>query len=76
VGNGSIVLHEVEVEPWSIVAANSVVLNGTRVPSGGVAMGSPAVVREDKARRELITGGVSAYVARAERYRRELRRLD
>jgi carbonic anhydrase/acetyltransferase-like protein (isoleucine patch superfamily) len=76
VGNGSIVLHEVEVEPWSIVAANSVVLNGTRVPSGAVAVGSPAVVREGKARRALVTEGVEAYVARAERFRRDLRRLD
>lgn len=76
VGNGSIVLHEVEVEPWSIVAANSVVLNGTHVPSGAVAVGSPAEVREGKARRELITEGVDAYLARADRFRRELRRLD
>ena len=76
VGNGSIVLHEVEVEPWSIIAANSVVLNGTHVPSGAIAVGSPAVVKEGRARRELITEGVEAYLARAERFRRELRRLD
>ena len=75
IGNGSIVLHEVVVEPWSIVAANSVVLNGTHVPSGAVAVGSPAVVKEGRARRELITKGAEAYVARAERFRRELRRV-
>jgi carbonic anhydrase/acetyltransferase-like protein (isoleucine patch superfamily) len=76
VGNGSIVLHEVEIEPWAIVAANSVVLNGTHVPSGAIAVGSPATIREGKARREIITEGVDAYVARADRFRRELRRLD
>jgi carbonic anhydrase/acetyltransferase-like protein (isoleucine patch superfamily) len=76
VGNGSIVLHEVEVEPWSIVAANSVLLNGTRVPSGAIAVGSPAVIKEGRARREVITEGVQAYTERAERFRRELRRLD
>lgn len=76
VGNGSIVLHEVEVEPWSIVAANSVVLNGTRVPSGAIAVGSPAAVKPGKARRELITQGVDTYVRRAARFRSELRRLD
>lgn len=76
VGNGSIVLHHVVVEPWSIVAANSVVLNGTKVPSGAIAVGSPAVVKEGRARPELITEGVAAYVARAERFRRELRRID
>lgn len=76
VGNGSIVLHRVQIEPWSIVAANSVVLNDTHVPSGAIAVGSPAVIREGKARREIITDGVRAYVERAERFRRELRRLD
>ncbi len=76
VGNGSIVLHEVVVESWSIIAANSVVLNGTHVPSGAIAVGSPAVVKEGRARPELITEGVEAYVARAERFRHELRRLD
>lgn len=76
VGNGSIVLHRVEVGPWAIVAANSVVLNDTHVPSGAVAVGSPATIREGKARREIITEGVQAYVARAERFRHELRRLD
>ena len=76
IGNGSIVLHEVVVHPWSIVAANSVVLNGTVVPSGSIAVGSPAVVKEGRARPELITEGVDAYVARAERFRLDLRRID
>ena len=76
VGNGSIVLHEVEVESWAIVAANSVVLNGTHVPSGAIAVGSPATIKEGRARREVITMGVDAYVQRAERFRNELRRLD
>jgi carbonic anhydrase/acetyltransferase-like protein (isoleucine patch superfamily) len=76
IGNGSIVLHEVVVHQWSIVAANSVVLNGTIVPSGSIAVGSPAVVKEGRARRELITEGVEAYVARAERFRTDLRRID
>ena len=76
VGNGSIVLHDVDVESWSIVAANSVVLNGTRVPSGSIAAGSPVVIREGRARRELIAQSAAAYVARAERFRYELRRID
>ena len=76
VGNGSIVLHEVEVESWAIVAANSVVLNGTHVPSGAIAVGSPATIKAGRARREVITTGVEAYVQRADRFRNELRRLD
>jgi carbonic anhydrase/acetyltransferase-like protein (isoleucine patch superfamily) len=76
VGNGAIVLHRVVVESWSIVAANSVVLNDTRVPSGAIAVGSPATIKEGRARREIISDAVDAYVKRAELFRTELRRLD
>jgi carbonic anhydrase/acetyltransferase-like protein (isoleucine patch superfamily) len=76
VGSGSIVLHRVVAEPWSIIAANSVVLNDTFVPSGAVAVGSPAAIKEGAARRELVMDGVDEYLARAERFRRELRRID
>jgi carbonic anhydrase/acetyltransferase-like protein (isoleucine patch superfamily) len=76
VGNGSIVLHDVIVRSWSIVGANAVLLNGTEVPSGSIAVGSPAVIKEGRARRDVIVDGVEAYVARAARFRAELRRLD
>ncbi|HEY5664163.1 MAG TPA: gamma carbonic anhydrase family protein [Ilumatobacter sp.] len=76
VGNGSIVLHEAVVHPWSIVAANSVVLNGTVVPTGAIAVGSPAVIKEGRARPELVIEGVEAYVTRSARFRNELRRID
>ena len=76
VGNGSIVLHEVEVHPWSIVGANAVLLNGTIVPSGAIAVGAPAVVKPGRARPEIITEGVDAYVTRSKRFRDELRRID
>jgi carbonic anhydrase/acetyltransferase-like protein (isoleucine patch superfamily) len=76
VGNGSIVLHEAIVRSWAIVAANSVVLNGTDVPSGAIAVGSPAVIKEGRARAELIESGVEAYVERSRRFRAELRRID
>jgi carbonic anhydrase/acetyltransferase-like protein (isoleucine patch superfamily) len=76
VGNGSIVLHRAQVRSWSIVAANSVVLNDTEVPSGAIAAGSPAAIKLDRARPEMIQEGVQAYVERARRFRSELRRLD
>jgi carbonic anhydrase/acetyltransferase-like protein (isoleucine patch superfamily) len=76
VGNGAIVLHRVVVESWSIVAANSVVLNDTLVPSGAIAVGSPATIKEGRARREIISDAVEAYVKRAELFRTELRRID
>lgn len=73
VGNGAIVLHRVVVHTGAIVAANAVVLNDTDVPSGAVAMGVPAKIREGAARRSEIDNGVASYVARAARYRAELR---
>ena len=59
VGNGAIVLHRAIVRSGAIVAANSVVLNDTEVPSGAIAVGSPATIREGRARRELIDEGVA-----------------
>lgn len=76
IGNAAMVLHRCTLGLGSIVAANSVVLNDTEVPPGGLAVGTPAVVRPGKARRELIDEGVASYVARVAEYRRDLRRLD
>ena len=76
VGNGSIVLHQVIARSWSIVAANSVVLDGTDIPSRAIAAGSPAVIKPDRAKPELISAGVEAYVERARRFRTDLRRID
>ena len=58
------------------MAANAVVLNNTHVPAGALAVGAPAVVKEGRARREDIEMGVRAYVAKAERFAREMRRID
>jgi carbonic anhydrase/acetyltransferase-like protein (isoleucine patch superfamily) len=76
IGVGSVVLHRVVVNSWAIVAANAVVLNDTIVPSGALAVGTPAVIKEGRARREDIERGVASYVERAARFRAELRRLD
>ena len=76
IGVGSIVLHRVVVHSGAIVAANAVVLNDTVVPSGALAVGTPATIKEGRARREDIERGVASYVERAERFRSELRRLD
>ncbi|MGA9275643.1 gamma carbonic anhydrase family protein [Ilumatobacter sp.] len=76
VGNASMVLHRCVVRTGSIVAANAVVLNGTEVPSGAIAVGTPAVIKEGRARRADIDLGSQEYVRRAAQYRSELRRLD
>ena len=64
------------VRSWAIVAANSVVLYDVEVPSGAIAAGSPAVIKEGRAQRDVITHGVAEYLARGVRFRNELRRLD
>ncbi len=75
VGNGSIVLHRAIVRTGAIVAANAVVLNDTEVPSGAIAVGAPAVIKEGRAKQQMITGGVASYVGRTARYRDQLRRI-
>ncbi len=75
VGNGAMVLHRSVVHSWAIVAANSVVLYDVDVPTDAVAVGSPAVIKPGRVRREMITQGVESYVARARRFRDDLRRL-
>ena len=76
VANGAIVLHRSVVGTGAIVAANAVVLYDVDVPAGALAVGIPATIKPDRARMEEITRGVDTYMTRAERFRRELRRVD
>jgi len=76
VGNAAMVLHRSVIRSWSIVAANSVVLYDVEVPSDAIAAGSPAVIKQGRAQRDLITHAVAEYIARGVRFRNELRRLD
>lgn len=75
IGNGSIVMHRVLVRAGAVVGANSVVLNGTEIPSGALAVGSPAIIKEGRARPEEIRMASMSYVARSRRFRSELRRI-
>lgn len=76
IGNHAQVLHRAVIRSGSIVAANSVVLPDLEVPSGAMAVGSPAQVKLDRARIEEIQFGAASYRARIEEYRTGLRRLD
>ena len=75
VGSGSVVLHGVVVSTGAIVGANSVLLNGTFVPKGALAVGSPAVIKEGRARQDEVESSSEVYVEKAKRYRAELRRI-
>lgn len=74
VGNGAVVLHEAVVRSWSLVGSNAVVPNRFEVPSGSMALGVPARLREG-----VVEGQfddlVETYRARARLYRSQLRRL-
>ena len=77
VGNGAVVLHHAVVGAGALVGSNAVVTNAMVVPAGQMALGIPAKVRpggDDQA--AGIRLGMLSYVARAQRYRDELRRID
>ena len=76
VSSGAIVLHRARICSGAIVGANSVVLNDTVVPANALAVGSPAVIKEGRARSQDIAYGAANYVQRTARFHRELRRLD
>jgi carbonic anhydrase/acetyltransferase-like protein (isoleucine patch superfamily) len=76
VGTGSIVLHRAVIERDALVGAGAVVPNDMVVPSRAMALGVPAKLRPDTVDPAEIDTLVAGYVANAQRYRSELRRLD
>ncbi len=76
VGNGAVVLHNAVVGEAALVGSNAVVPGAMVIPSRAMALGVPARIREDAVDPEPLRLAVESYVARGERYRRELRRID
>jgi carbonic anhydrase/acetyltransferase-like protein (isoleucine patch superfamily) len=70
-----VVLHGAVVHPGAIVGANAVVLDGTEVPTGALAVGAPATIKAGAAKAEAITHGRDVYVEKARAYRDGLRRI-
>ena len=75
IGNAAMVLHRCVVRSGAVVAANSVLLNDVEVPSGALAVGTPAVIKLGRARLEDTRDGVQAYLDRIPLYRAGLRRV-
>lgn len=75
VGNGSVVLHNAIVSSHSLVGSNAVVGNNMVVPSGAMALGVPAKMREGVIQPGQFDMPVQSYVAQGRRYRAELRRI-
>lgn len=76
IGNASMVLHRCIVRTRSVVAANAVVLDDTEVPSGALAVGTPASIKPGRANADFIALAAEDYAQRGRRYRQELRRVD
>jgi carbonic anhydrase/acetyltransferase-like protein (isoleucine patch superfamily) len=75
VGNGSVVLHRAVVRSHSLVGSNAVVPNGFEVPTGAMALGVPATLREGVVQPGQFEETVQIYVDRGERYRATLRQM-
>lgn len=75
IGMGAVLLDGAEVGELSIVAAQSLVRVGFKVPAGTLAAGVPAVVKREltQAERDEILRSAQRYADMAERYRKHLR---
>ena len=76
VGSGSIVLHNAVIGREAIVGASAFVGNNRVVPPLAMALGVPAVIKENAVKPGHFDLGMESYVHRARRYRDDLRRLD
>ena len=76
IGSMSIVLKGAVVRTGALVGAHALVANGVEVPSRAMALGVPARMREDAVAEGAFARTVALYVANAENYAKNLRRLD
>jgi carbonic anhydrase/acetyltransferase-like protein (isoleucine patch superfamily) len=76
VGNGAVVLHFATVRTGALVGSNAVVPDRMEVPTGMMALGVPAKLREGSGKLGGIAQAADDYVAKGRRYRQELRRID
>lgn len=76
VGSGSVVLHQAVVRSGALVGANALVPGGMEVPSGAMALGVPATLREGTVEPGRFRPAVESYVDRGRRFRESLRRID
>lgn len=76
VGSGSTVLHRAVVRTGSLVGANALVPGGMEVPSGCMALGVPARLREGAVEPGQFEPAVVGYIERTHRFREEQRRIS
>ena len=76
VGNGAVVLHFATIRTGALVGSNAVVTDNTDVPTGFMALGVPAKLREGGDKLARIRDDAWTYVEKCRRYKAELRRID
>jgi len=76
IGVGSAVLHRARISTGATVGAGAVVTNDMNVPPGALAVGVPAVIKENRSRPELIEASAQVYVDNTVRFKKGMRRLD
>jgi len=71
IGMGAVLLDDCVVEPWSVVAAGSLIRQGFRVPSGMMVAGVPAKIIRPVTEKERINIAESAnnYIRYVAKYR-------
>ena len=75
IGSGSVVLHRAVVRSGALVGAGAVVSGGTEVPCRAMALGVPATIKLDAVPAGAHESAAAMYVANAERFRQQLRRI-
>jgi carbonic anhydrase/acetyltransferase-like protein (isoleucine patch superfamily) len=75
IGSGAVVLQNAAIQAGAMVAAQALVTMGMTVPSGAVAMGVPARIKEGAVRHEVIAASVATYVHNAHWYNAQMRRV-
>ena len=77
IGSGSLVLNRARVHAGAVVAAAALVREDMAVPSGALAVGVPATVREEAGlrQREWIARAVKNYIRLADQHRAGTRRI-
>ncbi|MFT5571399.1 MAG: carbonic anhydrase/acetyltransferase-like protein (isoleucine patch superfamily) [Cryomorphaceae bacterium] len=78
IGMNAVVLNGATIGENCIIGANALVTEGTHIPSGSMALGSPAkVVKQlDAATIEMLKGGAQHYVENRARYKDHLEQVD
>lgn len=76
IGSGSVVLHRVKIDSFSLVGANAVVTNDLHIPSYSMALGVPAKIYKNKVEKDQFIESVQIYIDNGRNYKANLRQID